>query len=198
MFVLPVFTLQVFTSVSLPVLLLALTDVFKAYGVLSANKYQPPLNSSLFASGIASICSGFTLAHAMSLAGAGTAIVATATAGPHEQRYAASVIKNTFSIFLALMLGFIFPVLYSLPISISDVLAALAMISLFMSALSGAFGSAYFQLGAFAALVVGLSGLTAGNIGTPVCSLVIGFIVSLFTEWNDFKQQLHISKKTVS
>jgi benzoate membrane transport protein len=186
----PKFTLRAFTAVSLPLLFLALTDVFKAYGVLTANQYQPPLNSSLFASGIASIIGGFTLAHAMSLAGAGTAIVATESAGPREQRYVASVIKNSFSILLALLLGFIFPILYNLPTFISDVLAALAMIPLFMNALGGAFGSSQFQLGAFTALVVGISGFVIGNIGTPVCALASGVVVSLFTEWNDFKKQV--------
>ena len=190
----PTFTWKAFVSVSIPVALLALADSIKGYGVLKTNGYNPPMNAVTAAGGLVSIFAGFALSNVIGFAGVGTAIVATDAAGPRERRYAASVIKNLFSVLLALLVGFVFPLLHGLPTEVSNMLAGLAMLSLFTGSLSTAFGGDNFKLGAFAALAVGLADVSVGSIGAPIIALVAGTIVSLLAESKDFKELLALPR----
>ena len=191
LFVAPEFTFDALISVSIPLMLLALADSIKGYGVLKINGYNPPMNSVTAVGGLVSVLAGFMLSNIVGFAGVGTAIVATDAAGPKERRYAASVMKNCFSAVLALLVGFVYPVLHSLPVDVSNVLAGLAMLSLFTSSLGTAFGSGKFKLGAFTAFVIGVSNLEIGAIGAPILALLIGSVVSLLAEGADFKEMLN-------
>lgn len=185
-FVSPEFTPEVFASISVPIALLAMTDCLKGYGVLRANNFNPPMNVLVTTSGVFSVLAGFSMSHAITFAGVGTAIVATDAAGEHSSRYAASVIKNIFSVCLAVLIGLIYPLLNSLPVAISNLLAGLAMLSLFTSSLQTAFGSKQFKLGSFFAMIVGISDITIAGISAPIWALIVGVIISLLVEREDF------------
>ena len=189
-FVSPAFSWEAFVSVSIPIALLALADSIKGYGVLRTNGYNPPINSLTTVGGAVSIFAGFSLSNIIGFAGVGTAIVATDAAGPRERRYVAAVIKNMFSVVLALLVGFVYPLLHGLPTDVSDVLAGLAMLSLFTSSLGTAFGSGKFKLGAFTALVIGLADISIASVGAPIIALAAGTFVSLLAESGDFHQLL--------
>lgn len=133
---------------------------------------------------------GFGLSNVVGFAGVGTAIVATDAAGPREFRYVASVIKNMFSVLLALLVGFVYPLLHGLPVDVSNLLAGLAMLSLFTNSLSTAFGSGKFKLGAFTAMIIGVADVSISSIGAPIIALAAGTIVSLLTESKDFHDLL--------
>lgn len=190
-FVRPEFSGHAFVSVSIPIALLALADSIKGYGVLRTNGYNPPMNAVTAVGGLVSVFAGFCLSNVIGFAGVGTAIVATDAAGPRERRYVASVMKNLFSIALALLVGFVYPLLHGLPVDVSNVLAGLAMLSLFTGSLGTAFGSGKFKLGAFAALAVGLADISIGSIGAPIIALAVGAVVSLMAEYGDFREMLH-------
>lgn len=189
-FVRPVFSWNAFVSVSIPIALLALADSIKGYGVLRTNGYNPPMNSVTAVGGLVSMFAGFSLSNVIGFAGVGTAIVATDAAGPKERRYVASVIKNVFSVALALLVGFVYPLLHGLPVNVSNMLAGLAMLSLFTGSLSTAFGSGKFKLGAFAAMVIGVADISIASIGAPIIALAAGALVSLLAESKDFKELL--------
>lgn len=189
-FVRPAFSAHAFISVSIPIALLALADSIKGYGVLKTNGYNPPMNSVTAVGGLVSMFAGFALSNVIGFAGVGTAIVATDAAGPKERRYVASVMKNVFSIVLALLVGFVYPLLHGLPVAESNMLAGLAMLSLFTGSLNTAFGSGKFKLGAFAAMAVGVADISIGSIGAPIIALVVGALVSLLAESNDFRELL--------
>ena len=188
-FVMPTFSIEAFFSISIPIALLALTDCVKGFGVLKANGYEAPMNSLVTASGLATMLAGFSMSHAINFAGVGTAIVATDAGGAREYRYAASVMKNIFSVCLAFTVGLIYPLLNSLPVTVSDVLAGLAMLSLFISSLKAAYGSGKFVMGSFVAMAVGLADVTIGSIGAPVWALLAGVLVSLLVERKDFSSR---------
>lgn len=190
LFIAPVFTWSAFVSVSIPIALLALADSIKGYGVLRINGYNPPMNSVTAIAGLVSMFAGFCLSNVIGFAGVGTAIVATDAAGPKERRYVASVIKNLFSIVLALLVGFVYPLLHGLPVDASNMLAGLAMLSLFTSSLNMAFGSGSFKLGAFAAMIIGVADISIASIGAPIIALAAGAIVSLLAEPEDFRKLL--------
>jgi benzoate membrane transport protein len=62
------------------------------------------------------------------------------------------------------------------------------MIGVLLSAFEQAFSSRKFRYGAFFALVVAMSGITLLKISAPFWSLVIGVIVSLIMEPQDFER----------
>lgn len=187
-FIRPVFHVHTFVSVSIPIALLALADSIKGYGVLKTNGYNPPMNAVTTVGGLVSIFAGLGLSNVIGFAGVGTAIVATDAAGPRERRYVASVMKNLFSIVLALLVGFVYPLLHGLPGGVSNMLAGLAMLSLFTGSLSTAFGSGRFKIGAFAAMAVGVADISIASIGAPIIALAVGVIVSMLAESGDFKE----------
>ncbi len=184
----PRFSVAAFLSVSLPLALLSLTDCLKGFGVLKGSGYDPPMNTVVTASGVVSMLAGPGLTHAISFAGAGTAIVAGDNAGPLPYRYAASVLKNIAVVLIAPALGFLLPLLNILPEHISNLMAGLAMLSLFTNSLCAAFGRGGFPAGAFAAMLVGLSGVSVGMIGTPILALMSGILVSYCMEQKDFRR----------
>ena len=187
-FIAPAFSFDAFMNVSLPLVLLVLTDVINGYGIMKVQGYDPPLNSLVSASGLASVFSGFAMAHAVSFVSAGTAIVVTEAGGPHEHRYAASVIKNCFTLLIAITLGFTYPFLSVIPVHIANILAGLALLSIFTSSLKNAFGSGDFRTGAFAAMIIGITNVSIGTISAPILAIGCGILVSLLAEWKDFKK----------
>jgi benzoate membrane transport protein len=189
-FMIPEFTFDSFISVSLPLTFMALTDVIKAYGIMRVQNYNPPLNSIVAVSGLASIVGGLAVSHVMSFADAGTAIVVTDAGGPHKHRYAASVLKNIFSLVIAITLGLTYPLLSVLPAYISNILAGLAMLSIFTSSLESAFGSGQFRIGAFTAMIIGITNISIGEVSAPILAIGCGVGVSILSEWKDFKNLL--------
>ena len=180
-FVVPQFSLGVFVSVTLPLVLLVLADILKGYGVLTANDYEPPLNQAVTTSGLVSIVGSFFLCHAVALAGPLTAIVSGKDAGARNQRYTAAVIGAAGLLISGLLAGTILPVVLALPEDVIYVVSGLALLGLLIGALEHAFGSPEHTLGAFAALVIGMSGVTVGGLGAPVLAIVGGVIVWLVT-----------------
>lgn len=185
-FVSPEFNPRVIFSVTIPLVLLALADTLKGYGVLRANEYAPPLNTATTIAGIISILGSFSLTHAIVLTGPITAIIGGGGAGRKEHRYVAGVLTGCVMIIIGLMAGILLPFITSLPTGVSGIVAGLAMIGLFTSSLDLAFGSKKFQVGAFTAFLVGMSNVTILGIGSPVWAIFAGIGVSLLIERQHF------------
>lgn len=178
----PDFSGNVLLTVSLPLVIMALADIFKGYGVIKAKGYDIPLNTVTSFSGIASVFSAFGLGHTVSLAGPVMAILAGDDAGEKKDRYVGTVIFCAGVIVLCAFLGFLIPVITGLPSTVIDLICGLAMTGLLTSSLHGAFGGERFHMGALAAFLVGMSGLSLFGIGAPVWAVVFGLIVTLCME----------------
>ena len=154
----------------------------KGYGVIKAKGYDIPLNTVTSFSGIASVFSAFGLGHTVSLAGPVMAILAGDDAGEKKDRYVGTVIFCAGVIVLCVFLGFLIPVITGLPATVIDLICGLAMTGLLTSSLHGAFGGERCHMGALAAFLVGMSGLSLFGIGAPVWAVVFGLIVTLCME----------------
>lgn len=184
---LPDFSGSVLLTVSLPLVIMALADVFKGYGVLKSSGYDLPLNTITSLSGLGSMLAAFGLGHTISLAGPVMAILGGKDAGEKELRFTGTVIFCCAVMIVCLLSGVLIPVIMGLPGTVIDLICGLAMTGLLISSLQGAFGSGKFHMGALAAFLVGLSKLTLFGIGAPVWAVVFGLIVSLCMEKEDFK-----------
>lgn len=181
-FVIPKFNFRIFFSVTIPLVLLSLADILKGYGVLNANGYKVPLNTSTQVAGIISIVAALFLSHPIVMAGPITAIVGGSSAGTKENRYVSGVLYGFAMIFIGILSGIILVLVKAIPLEISHIIAGLAMLGLFTSSLELAFGSKKYQIGAFTAFIVGMSGIYILGIGAPLWAILIGITVSLFIE----------------
>lgn len=187
--VLPDFSGNVILAVSLPLVIMALADVFKGYGVLRSSGYDMPLNTVTSLSGIGSVFAAFGLGHTISLAGPVIAILSGEAAGKKEKRYIGAVIYCVGVIIVCLLSGILIPVIMGLPETIIDLICGLAMTGLLISSLQGSFGAGKFQMGALAAFLTGLSKLTLFGIGAPVWAVVFGLTVAFGMEREQFKEE---------
>lgn len=188
-FTAPDFSGSVLLTVSLPLVIMALADVFKGYGVLKSNGYDLPLNTITSLSGLGSILAAFGLGHTISLAGPVMAILAGKDAGEKDRRFTGAVIYCIGVVVVCILLGILIPVIMQLPDTVMSLICGLAMTGLLTSSLQGAFGAGKFQMGALAAFLVGLSKLTLFGIGAPVWAVVFGLIVTFGMEREQWKKQ---------
>jgi benzoate membrane transport protein len=185
----PQIRLGTFLSVAFPLAALVIgAENAQAIGVLYTQGYKPPINAMTIFSGVGGMVAGLFGAQNANIAGPMTAICSSDEAGENKEgRYVASVVNGitfaSFGIVASIALAFV----KSLPSVLISVLAGLAMINVLNSALHGAFGTQKFKVGAFFALIVAMSGITILKIGAPFWALVIGTIISLLVEPQDFK-----------
>lgn len=184
----PSFNLDAIISVSLPLALLVIgAENAQATGVLMAQSYKPPVNVMTILSGIGGMVTSFFGGHNANIAGPMTAICASDEAGENKDgRYAAVVVNGILFSSFGLLAGIVVPFVTALPSALVSTVAGLAMISVLVNSLQTAFSDTKFQIGAFFALVIGMSGVSFFNISSPFWALVGGVIVSLIIEHNHF------------
>lgn len=185
----PTFKLDSIIAVSIPLAVLVIgAENSQAISVLYVQDYKPPINSITIFSGIGGIVSGLFGAHNANIAGPMTAICSSEEAGENKEgRYAASVVNGitfaAFGLFASAALGFV----RALPAGLISILAGVAMMNVLIQSFDIAFSARKFRVGTFAALVVAMSGITILRIGAPFWSLVIGVIISLLADTEDFR-----------
>ncbi|MDD3654873.1 MAG: benzoate/H(+) symporter BenE family transporter [Desulfotomaculaceae bacterium] len=181
----------------MPLVLLGLADFLKGYGILTANRFDAPVNSMITTTGICSTIGAFFLAHNITVAGPVTAITSCDDAGPKDARWVAALIKGVIQVFIAFFGGLLVPFLRSLPATVTNVLAGLAMLTLFITAFNIAFSNtSKFQMGAFFAFIVAYSNITIYIISSPVWALLIGVLVSVIFERENVKSFLNPGAET--
>ena len=184
----PAFSGSLILSCSIPLAALVIgAENAQAMGVLKAQGYDVPANGMTVASGIGGIVSGLFGAHNANIAGPMTAICASDEAGAKEGRYAASVVNGiTFAVF-GLVASYAIGFVNLIPIGLTYVLAGLAMINVLIQSFRDAFKSGKYKVGAFFALIVGVSGISLLHIGSAFWALVFGVVISLICDYKDFK-----------
>lgn len=185
----PAFSGSLILSCSIPLAALVIgAENAQAMGVLKAQGYNVPANGMTVASGIGGIVSGLFGAHNANIAGPMTAICSSDEAGAKEGRYAASVVNGiTFAAF-GLVASYAIGFVNLIPVGLTYVLAGLAMINVLIQSFRDAFKTGKYKVGAFFALIVGVSGVSLLNIGSAFWALVFGMVVSLICDYKDFKE----------
>jgi len=187
----PSFSLEAIVSVSIPLAFLVIgAENAQATGVLMAQGYKPPVNVMTIISGIGGMVTSFFGGHNANIAGPMTAICASEEAGKNKEGRYASVVVNgiLFSLF-GLLAGIVVPFVTALPSVLVGTIAGLAMISVLVNSLQSAFSESKFQVGAFFALIIGMSDISFFNISSPFWALVGGVLVSLLIEPHHFQKE---------
>lgn len=192
----PAFSWQAILSISIPLAMLVIgAENMQAYGVLKEQGYDAPINSMTILSGIGGMIAPWMGGHNANIAGPMTAICSAKEAGKKSGRYVAGISNGiAFGIF-----GILAPLSLSmidlLPTALVNLLVGLVLMGIITGALKASFGTDRFAVGSFVALVIGISGITILQIGAAFWAVVLGSVVSLLFEPDDFKQMLESKKE---
>ncbi len=184
-FTAPVFTIDAFLAIAVPLAVLVIgAENAQAIGVLYAEGYRPPINAMTVISGIGGMLAGVIGGHNANIAGPMTAICSSDQAGENpEGRYAATVLNGVLFAAFGVFAGVAVPLIMALPGPLIGAVAGLAMITVLLSAFQSAFDrNAGYQIGAFVALIVAMSNVSFLSISAPFWALVAGAAVSVLNE----------------
>ncbi len=195
----PTFSVQAIISLSIPLAILIIcTENAQTTGILMAKGFKPPSSAMAVFGAILGFFASFFGAHAINTAGPMTAICASDDSGKKEGRYAASVANSVLFACFGVFAAFVVPFVIAMPAVIVSTIAGLAMIGVLLSSLKIAFADTTFQMGAFFALVIGMSGVNFFNIGAPLWAIVGSILVSLLIEKNDFDKKIKVENNLKS
>ncbi|WP_087974945.1 benzoate/H(+) symporter BenE family transporter [Oceanobacillus rekensis] len=185
--VIPAFSWDAIVSISIPLALLIIcVENAQATGVLMAQGYKPPTTGMAVYGSTVGLFASLLGGHAINIAGPMTAICSANEVGKKDSRYAASVMNGVFFAGFGLFAAFVVPFVIAMPSVIVTVIAGLAMLGVLINSLKTAFSDTKFQMGAFFALIIGMSGVNFFNIGAPLWAIVGSLFVSLLVEKSDF------------
>ena len=193
--IMPAFSLDAIISIGIPLALLIIcTENAQATGVLMAQGYKPPNSAMAVYGSIVGLIGSLFGAHAINIAGPMTAICSAKEVGKKESRYAASVACGVFFSTFGLFAAMVVPLVIAMPVVIVSVIAGLAMLGVLINSLKTAFSDSKFQMGAFFALIIGMSGVNFFNIGAPLWAIVGSLFVSFLVEKEHFVSKLKAGK----
>ena len=194
-FILPAIKLNVLLYVSLPLVIMSISDMFKGYGVLKANGFDLSLDKVAVFCGGCSVITAFGLGHTISLAGPAIAILAGKDAGEKTRRYIGAMIFSGITALVVLLSGLVIGLVSMLSAAVINIICGLAMIGLLTSSLTEAFGAKRYIMGALTSFVIGLSHLSFFGIGAPVWAIIFGIVISFLVERDDFINNVEQEKK---
>ncbi|NJE13163.1 benzoate/H(+) symporter BenE family transporter [Thermococcus sp. LS2] len=195
----PKFSWSAMLSISIPLALMVLfAENVQAIGILIAQGYDKipkntpvPINGIAILSGIGGMVTSFFGGHNANIAGPMTAMCSSEEAHEDpEKRYAASFWNGVFFGSFGLIAPAAVAFINAMPRALISFIAGITMVGVLLRGFHGAFGveaKGKFQWGAFFAFVTGASGITIFKIGAPFWALVIGSLVSLIVEYDDWK-----------
>lgn len=195
----PQFSLSAILSISIPLAFMVLfAENVQAIGVLMAQGYDKipkntpvPINAIAILSGIGGMITSFFGGHNANIAGPMTAMSSSEEAHPDpEKRYAASFWNGIFFGSFGLIAPAAVSIINAMPRALISFIAGITMVGVLLRGFHGSFGKeaqGRFQWGAFFAFVTAASGITLFKIGSSFWALVIGVIVSLLVESDDWK-----------
>ncbi|MES1038792.1 benzoate/H(+) symporter BenE family transporter [Peribacillus simplex] len=188
-FVVPHFSIQATLELTLPLIILIIgVQNMQAVGVLFATGYKPPINAMFTIPGIGTIINSLFGGHPTVIAGPSTAMVSSDAAGEDKQlRYVAATFDGLLWICFGLVAGMVIAVSAVVPGQLLSVLGGLAIFNVFISTFAGAFNGK-FKNGAMVAFLIAISNVTVFTVGSAFWALLVGFVVSLLLDRDDYSQ----------
>ncbi len=192
----PEFSLRAMLELVLP---LSITVVgihnIQGIAILRREEYNPPVNVLTFICGIGSIFSGLMGSVTTCMTGPATAILNAS--GTHRSRYVGSIVLGFFFMTSALIAPVVIRLALMIPTTLISLLCGLALFRILLDSLHVAF-KGKFLFGAMASFLITVSNVTILNIGAAFWGLVVGCIISLVMEPQDFRKHNKIFKRSSS
>ncbi|NHC45524.1 benzoate/H(+) symporter BenE family transporter [Motilibacter aurantiacus] len=151
-------------------------------GVLASYGYRPSLRPLLGVTGAATVAAAPFGGHAVNLAALTAALAAGPSAGPDPQRrWIAGATSGIAYVVLGLLGGLVTALAGLAPVLLLQAVAGLALLGALTSALRAALDDAGMRDAAVVTLVVTVSGVSVGGVGSAFWGLVAGWAVLALT-----------------
>jgi benzoate membrane transport protein len=178
-FVAPQFTVRGFLSVTIPSLVLILSnDVAVGLTALKKNGFDPPVNRTLFLTGLSTSAAGFFGGHATSIGGMMSALCSSEEAGPQEKRYVAAMVSGllvmVFGLFAWKMVAFI----QVLPMPFIQMVTGISLLGVLLNSLKASLSTSSYKYSTLFSFIIAVSNMTFLGISSALWSLVVGVIAA--------------------
>lgn len=190
---LPDFNMLSFLSVSIPLVLLILSnDAAPGIGAIEQNDYKAPTNRIITLSGIFSILASFFGGQSSNVAGMMSAITSGDEAGPRNKRYVASMVSGFMLLFFGIFAWKVVPFIQMLPLDFVAMLAGFALLGVLGGSLNVGFSKPEMRLSTTFAFIIALSNISIFYINAPVWALVGGAIIARTIEKKKDEFQINV------
>ena len=191
------FNLSTIPSVVIPTTLLVIgVENAQAIGLLKSRGYPDvPVTVMTVGSGFGGVIAGLLGGHNANIAGPTTGICSAPEVGPLETRYTAAFVCNVITLFAGLFAGVMVPFILLLPSSLITPIAALALLRVMMEAFQVGFGTGKMPVSCFFTFGVCLANKSFFNIGPVFWGLLVGVIVALFLEKDEFTELIRAEEE---
>jgi benzoate membrane transport protein len=189
--VMPVFSLGALVGIALPLFIVTMASQnIPGIAVLNANGYRPAPGPLFATTGVFSLLSAPFGGHGVNLAAVTAALCAGEEAEPDpRRRYWAAVIAGAFYILFGLLAGAITAFVAAVPAYLILMVAGLALLGPFASALTEALKAPDDRLAAIVTFLGTASGLAFFGIGSAFWGLVAGLGILMLTRWKPRERQ---------
>lgn len=180
----PVFTLDGFLSLSIPIMLLLLSaQNAPSIGVLWSYEFRAPVNAITLASGVVSLLIAPFGGHGANLATPRIAIIADPSAHADPRlRYGAGVVAGVLMLLGAAFAGTVVDVVAFLPAGLMRTVAGLGLVPVILQALQRSAGAGRFRLGSLFALFIAGANVQFLGISSIFWALVLAPLLSRFVD----------------
>lgn len=173
----PVFSLNGFISISLPLAILVLSnDLFVALAALRKNGYKPSAAKTITITGVATAAVGWLGGHAVNVGGMMSMLCSSDEAGPKQNRYYASVVSGLlvalFGLFAWKVIGF----MNSLPLSFILIITGFSLMGIFIQSMQAAFSQSHYRYATAFTFAIAVSNVSFLGVSAPVWCLIVGCI----------------------
>lgn len=188
--ILPHFNGAACLSIGVPLALLVVcAENMQAIGVQIAIGKKPPVNAMTIISGIGGIIAPFFGGHNCNIAGPMTAWAGSDECGDVGKRYVAAVWCGITFALTGVFAKATMSVLAMLPREATVVVIGLVLMSMIIGGLEDSFGTGKFKLGSFASFAIAASGIVFFQIGSAFWALIVGTVITLLLEKNDYDER---------
>lgn len=176
----PLFTLNAVLSISLPLVVLALSSQYApGVAVLRGNGYEPPINGILVGSGLMDIVLAFFGGHGNVLG----ALTAAITVGPDAQpdpdkRYGTAVVTGVWHVIIGMFGATVVDFFRSFPAVFVSTIAGLSLSGIIASSLGGALTDPDHRDAAIIAFLCTAGDFKLLEIGAPFWGLLAGVAIN--------------------
>ncbi|MBP1995551.1 benzoate/H(+) symporter BenE family transporter [Paenibacillus eucommiae] len=171
----PVFTVNSFFSLALPLALLVLSnDVFVALAALRKNGYDPSVVKTITVTGIATSIAGWLGGHAVNIGGMMSMLCSSSEAGPKEKRYLAGVVSGVLVSLFGLFSWKVLSFIHILPLSFIVIITGFSLLGVFISSLHSAFSVSSYRYATAFTFAIAVANVSFLGISAPIWCLLVG------------------------
>ncbi|MBH5317581.1 benzoate/H(+) symporter BenE family transporter [Paenibacillus sp. GSMTC-2017] len=173
--IIPDFSLSAFFSIAIPLSLLVMSnDMAVGLAALKSNEYDPPVNQTMIASGVANMMVACFGGHAANVGGMMSAICSSKEAGPKENRYGAAIVSSVLVICFGLLAWKVIALIKLMPSHFVALITAFSLLGIFINSVKSTFTLKSWNVPAILTFVVAVMNIQWLGISAPVWALLVG------------------------